>query len=117
MHPPQKLLSGALRPGESWVWKAADAPVTIRTEIRNPADVTVPADSFTATEITMEITIQPGDLPVPVLGHQTRWFVPGIGYVKQDARMSAAGRTLSHILLNLEKFERGQATKLEVEHP
>ena len=111
MKPPQKLLSASLKPGESWDWKALDAPVTIRTEILNPASVSVPAGTFAATEISMEITIQTGDMPVPVQGQQKRWFVPGIGYVKQDTRMSAAGRTLSHIVLSLEKFERGQAEK------
>ena len=107
MQPPQKLLSATLRPGESWEWKAQEALVTIHTEILNPASVSVPAGTFTATEITLDITIQMADMPAPIQGQQKRWYVPGIGYVKQDTRFSTSGRFLSHIVLDLEKFERG----------
>ena len=115
MQPPQKLLSATLRPGESWVWEAQDAPVTIHTKILNPAKVSVPAGTFTATEISLDITIQTADMPAPVQGQQKRWFVPGIGFVKQDTQFVTSGRILSHIVLDLEKFERGPvATNMDV---
>jgi len=106
MQPPRKLLSASLRPGESWEWKAPDAPVTIHTEIQNSASVSVPAGTFTATEISLNITVQPPDSPAPIQGQLKKWFVPGIGYVRQDTSFSTSGRLLSHGVLELEKFER-----------
>ena len=52
---------------------------------------------------------------IHVVGQQKRWFVPGIGYVKQDTQFFTSGRILSHIVLDLEKFERGPvATNTDV---
>jgi hypothetical protein len=35
----------------------------------------------------------------------TQWFVPGIGYVKEEIRAEIAGHMLMHNTMTLEKFE------------
>ncbi len=104
MSPPQLWLSSALRPGESWNWKHSVAPVSSRTTVGAAEKMTVPAGAFDAVRVTIETTFATGGEPLKVW--QIRWFVPGVGYVKQDTRIEIAGHLLTHTVLTLEKFER-----------
>ena len=42
---------------------------------------------------------------------QARWFVPGVGFVKNDVETSMGGHPLTHIVLTLEKYEPGPGGK------
>lgn len=104
MAPPQKLLSRSMRAGETWNWKASQAPVSIRVRVLEPSTVNVPAGAFHAIQTVHEMTIQtPEGIVVQV--NQKRWYVEGMGYLKQETRTMAGNRFLSHVLLTLEKFE------------
>ena len=107
MVPPQKVLTRALRAGEAWTWQASDAPVKIRVNVKGTSEVTVPAGTFSATEIAYVLTM-------PTQGgmaraEQIRWFVPGIGWVKQESRTRIGTRLVTHVTVTLEKFEPGTA--------
>jgi hypothetical protein len=109
MAPPQKLLAAKMKAGESWTWKASDAPVTMRTTVIGPAQVSVPAGLFNSTQLVHEMTVDLGDAVITV--RQARWFVPGIGYVKQQTETRAAGRILSRSALDLVRFEEPRPAK------
>jgi len=107
MSPPQKVLTRTLRAGEAWTWQASDAPVRIRVNVKGTSVVTVPAGTFSATEIAYVLTM-------PTQGgmaraEQIRWFVPGIGWVKQESRTRIGSRLVTHITVTLEKFEPATA--------
>jgi hypothetical protein len=103
MVPPQKLLSPTLKAGESWDWKAPDASVVMQIKVVGPADVTVPAGTFHATQLSYDDTIESEGGMVTI--RQTRWFAPGVGYVKQDTETRLGDRLLTHVVLTLEKYE------------
>ncbi|MFY9530692.1 MAG: hypothetical protein WBC04_24215 [Candidatus Acidiferrales bacterium] len=103
MVPPQKLLSPTLKAGESWDWKAPDAPVVMQIKVVGPADLTVPAGTFHTTELSYDATIETEGGMVTI--RQTRWFAPGVGYVKQDTETRLGDRMLTHVVLTLEKYE------------
>ena len=103
MVPPQKLLSTTLKAGESWDWKASDASLVMHIKVVGPADVTVPAGAFHTTQLNYVITAESEAGVVTV--QQTRWFAPGVGYVKQDTETRMGERMLSHVILQLEKYE------------
>lgn len=107
MLPPQRWLSAALSPGESWNWKQSVAPVSSHTTVGTAERIVVPAGAYDAVRVTIETTFATEGQPLKVL--QVRWFVPGVGYVKQDTRAEVAGHLLTHTLLTLEKFERAIA--------
>ena len=104
MSPPQKLLGATLKAGETWTWRAADAPVSIAVRVVGPAEVIVPAGTYQTTQVLHETTIQAGPAMV-ILVKQTRWFAPGVGYVKQETETRAGDRLLSRVSLALTKFE------------
>jgi hypothetical protein len=104
MAPPQRRLSLALQPGESWTWKSANAPLVYQTAVDGPAATDVPAGHFQATRLSMRGTIGIGGGTVDV--RQTFWYVRGTGYVKQDTVTSISGHLLSHVVLTLERFDR-----------
>jgi hypothetical protein len=58
MEPPEKLLSPTLKAGESWDWKAADAPVGMHIKVVGPADLTVPAGTFHTTQLSYDATYE-----------------------------------------------------------
>jgi hypothetical protein len=103
MVPPQKLLSTTLKAGESWDWKASDASLVMHIKVVGPADVTVPAGAFHTTQLNYVITAESEAGVVTV--QQSRWFAPGVGYVKQDTETRMGERMLSHVILQLEKYE------------
>jgi hypothetical protein len=101
--PPEKLLSPTLNAGESWDWKAADASAVTQIKVVGQADVTVPAGSFHATEISYDNTVEiEGGM---ITARQTSWFVSGVGYVKQDTETRLGDHLLGHVVFTLEKFE------------
>ncbi len=100
--PPQKILSPRLAPGESWTWKAADAPVNIQVRVVGKEATTVPAGQFDAVKTIHEATMV---LPqASVHSVNSRWFSSGVGYVRQDTETSAGGRQLSRTQLQLTAF-------------
>ena len=101
MAPPQILLSPTLAPGETWDWKATAAPVVMHVRVVGPADVSVPAGVFHATQLGYVMTVQTEGGEVKV--QQTRWFAPGVGYVKQDTETRQGDRLLTHVILELDK--------------
>jgi hypothetical protein len=103
MVPPQKLLSTTLKAGESWDWKAPDASVVMHIKVVGPADVAVPAGAFHTTQLNYVVTAESEGGVVTV--QRTRWFAPGVGYVKQDTETRMGERMLSHVILQLEKYE------------
>jgi hypothetical protein len=110
MSPPQKILNATLRAGETWTWRASDAPVSIAVRVVGPAEVIVPAGTYKTTQVLHETTIQAGPALV-ILVKQTRWLVSGVGYVKQETETRAGDRLLSHVSLALTKFEPVSAAR------
>jgi hypothetical protein len=103
MVPPQKLLSPTLKAGESWNWKGPDAPVAMQIKVVGPADLTVPAGTFHTTELSYDVTVETEGGMITI--RQTRWFAPGVGYVKQDTETRLGDHMLTHVVLTLEKYE------------
>jgi hypothetical protein len=69
-----------------------------------PDAIEVPAGHYSAVHLTCT-----GTVATPAGKAQTRqdtWFVPGVGIARQQTSVSLAGRTISQVLLTLEKFEK-----------
>jgi hypothetical protein len=109
MVPPQKLLSPTLKAGESWDWKAPDAPLVMQIKVVGPADLTVPAGTFQTTELSYDATIEIEGGMVTI--RHTRWFAPGVGYVKEDTETRLGDHMLTHVVLTLEKYEPARGAK------
>jgi hypothetical protein len=105
--PPQKVLAGTLRPGDSWEWQADDASSSIRANVIGASAVTVPAGTYLATEIAF-VTTSPTPYGAARVA-QTCWFVPGVGWVKQETRALIEAHLFTHVTLTLEKFEPAAA--------
>jgi len=104
MVPQQKLLSPKLMTGESWTWKASNAPVRMQVKVVGPATITVPAGTFQTTEISYDTTVQVEGNTVNV--RQNRWFAAGVGYVKQETMTLMGKRMINNVILTLERFEK-----------
>jgi photosystem II stability/assembly factor-like uncharacterized protein len=105
MTPPQKVLSRTLAPGESWTWKAADAPVTIAVHVVGRETTQVPAGRFETTRTASEMTMALPQATIHV--SQSRWFSPGVGYVRQETDTHAGNRLLTRGWLTLVALEPG----------
>lgn len=102
MTPPQKILNPRLAVGQSWTWKASDAPVSIRVNVAGQESVEVPAGKFDTMKIVHEASIV---LPqANIRSVNSRWFAPNVGYVRQETETSAGGRLLSRNHLTLVAF-------------
>jgi hypothetical protein len=110
MVPPQKLLSPALKAGESWDWRTTDAATVMHIKVVGPADITVPAGTFPTTQLSYDVTVQAEIGLITV--RQRRWFAPGVGYAKQDTEIRLGEHLLSHVVLTLEKYEPAQGAQL-----
>jgi|HubBroStandDraft_1064217.scaffolds.fasta_scaffold00024_60 hypothetical protein len=106
--PPEVLLNPTLAPGESWTWHDRTGQVTSRKTAAAPEPIRVPAGSYRAASVRTEMTIPTEIAPMNIA--MTQWFVPGVGFVKQDFRLEINGHMLAHNTMTLEKFERA-ATK------
>lgn len=106
MTPPQKLLSPTLAPGESWSWKAPDAPVTIAVRVVGRETTEVPAGKFETTKTAAEITMALPEATVHAV--QSRWFSPGVGYVRLETEAHAGDRLLYRTTQTLVGLESGQ---------
>jgi hypothetical protein len=109
MVPPQKLLSPTLKAGESWDWKAPEVSLVMQIKVVGPADLTVPAGTFHATELSYDVNIETEGGMVTI--RQRRWFASGVGYVKQETDTRLGDRPLTHTLFTLEKYEPARAAQ------
>jgi hypothetical protein len=104
--PPQRVLSAALRRGETWTWQASDAPVAASTRVPGPAAIRVPAGTFQATLTETNMTM--GEPPEAARASLSRWFVPGTGFVKYQTNTYVSGQRVVHIEIALERFDPGK---------
>jgi hypothetical protein len=112
--PPEVLLSHALVPGETWTWQDRQGVVSSKKTAFAPEQITVPAGSYRPISVRTEMVIPQQISPtqvVPMNVTMTQWFVPGVGFVKQDVRFEINEHMLAHNLMTLEKFERAAAPK------
>ncbi len=107
MTPPQKLLSPTLTPGESWKWKAPNAPVTIAVRVVGRETTEVPAGKFETTKTAADVTMALPEATVHAL--QSRWFSPGVGYVRLETEAHAGDRLLYRTTQTLVGLESGQS--------
>jgi hypothetical protein len=83
-NPPEILLSATLQPGKTWTWRDPTGAVTSKKTVLAPEQVTVPAGSYHVIPVRTEITVlTEGE---PAITTLTQWFVPSVGYVKQEMR-------------------------------
>jgi photosystem II stability/assembly factor-like uncharacterized protein len=106
MTPPQKLLSPTLAPGESWSWKAPNAPVTIAVRVVGRETTEVPAGKFETTKTAAEVTMTLSEATVHAT--QSRWFSPGVGYVRLETEAHTGDRLLYRTTQTLVGMESGQ---------
>jgi hypothetical protein len=102
--PPEVLLNPTLAPGQIWTWQDRKGQVTSRKTASTPEQIRVPAGSYRATPVRTETTIPTEIAPMNVT--MTQWFVPGVGFIKQEVRFEINGHLLVHNTMTLEKFER-----------
>ena len=101
--PPQKILSSRMAAGETWAWKAARAPVNIQTKVTGKETTEVPAGKFEAIKTIHELSMV---LPqATIRSTNSRWFLPGLGYVRQDTEIYAGDRFVSRVHLRLVTFD------------
>lgn len=104
--PPQRVLTAALRRGETWSWQASDAPVAASMRVAGPAAIRVPAGLFQATLVETRMSM--GAPPQSARVALDRWFVPGIGFVKFQTQTYVAEHRVSHGEITLEGFKPGK---------
>ena len=105
--PPQKMISAHMTGGETWSWKASDAPVTMRTVVVGRESSEVPAGTFDATKMVHDIRMV---LPqAKIRASNSRWFSPGVGYVRQESEVYAGERLLTRTKLSLIAFGAAQS--------
>jgi hypothetical protein len=69
----------------------------------------MPANRPRAISVRTEMIIPTEVAPMSVAIAQ--WFVPGVGFIKQEVRFEINGHMLMHNTMTLEKFERAASTK------
>jgi hypothetical protein len=105
--PPERLLSPTLVPQETWTWQDSQSPRSSRTTVLAPEQISVPAGSYRATPERTETSIPTEGQSIQMT--ITQWFVPGMGWVKNEMRMEIAGHLLMHTTEILQKFEHPTA--------
>ena len=96
--PPQKMLMAPIQVGTKWDYDGtiSDTKVHQTYSIAAEEDVQVPADKFHAFRVHVEQTAGGPSIVVD------RWFVPGVGFVKDETTMKFPnGDLLQHIVLDL----------------
>ncbi|HXM96140.1 MAG TPA: hypothetical protein VOA64_18115 [Candidatus Dormibacteraeota bacterium] len=107
LNPPERMLSPALAPQETWIWQDSQSEKTSRTTALAPEQISVPAGTYRAIPVRMETSVPTDGEPVHMI--LTQWFAPGVGYVKYEVRIEIAGHLLMHNTGTLEKFEHAPA--------
>lgn len=101
--PPQKMLMAPIQIGTKWDYDGTieDTKVHQTYKIAAEEDVQVPAGNFHSFRVHLEQTA--GGPPITV----DRWFVPGVGFVKDETTMKFPnGDLLQHLLLELKATPR-----------
>ena len=107
MTPVQKVLSSHMTVGETWSWKAADAPVTMSIAVAGREKTEVPAGTYDAYKTVHDIRIV---LPqAKIRASHSRWYSPGVGYVRHESEVYADERLLTRTELKLISFEPAQS--------
>lgn len=94
MSPPMKLLSANSPQGQEEKWegsitfKGAKAPGQAFSRVREAEEVVTPAGKFPAYRVDTSLTTVIEGRPVSFPA--SRWFVPGVGIVKQSFRVGDA---------------------------
>ena len=105
--PPQKMLSPRMAAGEAWDWKALNAPVSVHVRVMGKEATDVPAGKFEALKTVHELSMV---LPqATIRSTNSRWFVAGLGYVRQESEVHAGDRLLTRTQLRLTAFEAGHS--------
>ena len=94
MSPPMLLLRTKALEGEEYKWegeitfKGAKAPASAFSRVHSSAEIITPAGKFTAYRVDTSLTtiIEGNAVTFPA----SRWFVPGVGIVKQMFRVGNA---------------------------
>lgn len=97
LDPPQTMVAAPLKTGANWNFDGLIAEMKVHQHyhVTGEEDVDVPAGNFRAFRIH-------GDQTLPIQMTIDRWFVPGIGIVKDvTATRSADGKLLQRISLEL----------------
>jgi hypothetical protein len=104
--PPQKTLSPHVSPGETWSWKATEAPVSVQTRVVGKETAEVPAGKFDSTKLLLEVSMV---LPEATIhSSMSRWFSPGLGYVLSESATYAGDRFVGSTKLRLVAFDPAQ---------
>ncbi|HEY4283676.1 MAG TPA: hypothetical protein VGM62_11490 [Chthoniobacterales bacterium] len=96
--PPQKMLMAPIQVGTKWDYDGtvSDTKVHQNYSIAAEEDVQVPAGKFHSFRVHVEQTAGGPSIAVD------RWFVPGVGFVKDETTMKFPnGDLLQHIVLEL----------------
>ena len=105
MSPPQRLLILPVAPDAAWTWKDTISPVSMVANIVGTVSIRVPAGTYQAIETSHVTTIRTQATPIVV--KQSRWYAPGVGYVKQDFETHIGTHLINHVVTTLDKFELG----------
>jgi hypothetical protein len=96
--PPQKMLMAPIKAGTKWDYDGMISDMKVHQTYRIAAeeDVQVPAGNFHSFRVHLEQTAGGPAIAVD------RWFVPGVGFVKDETTMKFPnGDLLQHIVLEL----------------
>jgi hypothetical protein len=96
--PPQQMLVAPIKVGTKWDYDGTIADIKVHQSYNIAAEeeVSVPAGKFHAFRVHLE---QTAGGPAIVID---RWFVPGVGFVRDETTMKfPSGDLLQHILLEL----------------
>ena len=100
LEPPQKMLATPVEAGTKWEYegKIGGTPVQQNYSITAEEDVEVPAGKFRAFRVRCDQKMDGPDITVE------RWFVPGVGFVKDVTTMQTQnGALLQRISLQLKE--------------
>ena len=101
--PPQTIVAAPLQIGTKWEREDEVAGVAMRQQFAIVAEeeVTVPAGAFQSYRLRCE---QAGPINIVI----ERWYVPGLGFVKDITTMRGpAGELLSHVTTSLKSIAQG----------
>jgi hypothetical protein len=107
--PPKKFLKNPLVDGDTWEWAGKGMmamPVTEKSTVSGPEEITVPAGTFKAMKV--EALVTQGGMPVT----KTYWYGPNVGLVKSRTQ---SGTVISNTELVEYQFPKLEPGELEAE--